>query len=109
MFPRLKKIMSIPTLIKNGFSINAKLQNFEMFQNNRSINLGKMDEKGMFYFVGKRFNKNDFVQINVVKKKRLTMDINEAHDMFNHLGPEALRKTCKNLGIKLTGTFQKFP
>ena len=37
------------------------------------------------------------------------MDINEAHDIFNHLGPEVLRKTCKNLGIKLTGTFQSCP
>ena len=104
-----KNIMSIPTLMKNGFSINAELRNFEMVQNKRSINLGKMDEKGMFYFVGKRIDKNEAFQINVVKKKKLTMDVNEAHDMFNHLGPEALRKTCRNLGIKLTGTFQACP
>ena len=104
-----QNIMSIPTLMKNGFSINAKMKSFELVQNNQSIKLGKMDEKGMFYFVGKRIDTDQSPQINVVKRKRLSMDINEAHDMFNHLGPEALRKTCKNLGIKLTGTFQSCP
>lgn len=104
-----QNIMSIPTLMRNGFSINAKMKSFELVQNKRSIKLGKMDEKGMFYFVGKRIDTNQTPQINVVKKKRLTMDVNEAHDMFNHLGPEALRKTCKNLGIELTGTFQSCP
>ena len=37
------------------------------------------------------------------------MDINEAHDIFNHQGKEALQKNCKHLGIKLTGTFQPCP
>ena len=37
------------------------------------------------------------------------MDVNEAHDIFNHLDPDALRKTCKNLGVKLPGTFQLCP
>ena len=64
-----QNIMSIPTLMKNGFPINAKLKNFEMLQNKRSTNLGKMDEKGMFYFVGKQVNKSEILQINVVKKK----------------------------------------
>ena len=31
------------------------------------------------------------------------MDINEAHDKFGHKGEHLLRKTCKTLGIKLTG------
>ena len=92
-----------------SFSINARLKKFEMLQSKRSINLGKMDEKGMFYFVGKRVNKSEILQIKIVKKKRSSMDVNEAHDIFNHLGPEALPKTCKNLGIKLSGAFQPCP
>ena len=104
-----QNIMSIPTLMRNGFSINAKMKSFELVQNKRSIKLGRMDEKGMFYFVGKRINTDQTPQINVVKKKRLTIDVNEAHDMFNHLGAEALQNTCKNLGIKLTGNFQSCP
>ena len=104
-----QNIMSIPTLMRNGFSINAEMRSFELFQNGRCIKLGKMDEKGMFYFVGTRVNKDQTPQIKAIKKKRLSMDINEAHDIFNHLGHEVLRKTCKNLGIKLTGTFQSCP
>ena len=101
--------MSIPTLMKNGFSINVQMRNFELVQNKRSIKLGKMGGKGMFYFFGKRVDKNEDYQINVVTKKRLSMNINEAHEIFNHLGPEALKKTSKNLNIKLTGSFHPCP
>ena len=61
--------MSMPTLIKNGFSVNARMKNFELIQNKRSMKLGKMDEKGMFYFVGKRIAQDEFFSVNVVKKK----------------------------------------
>ena len=108
--PHFKQnIMSIPALLKNGFSVNAQMKKFELIQNKKSIKLGKMDNKGMFYFVGKRLHKNEPFQVNIIKKKRLTIDINEAHDMFNHLSPDILKKTCKNLNIKLTGTFHPCP
>ena len=104
-----QNIISIPTLMKNGFSINAKMKSFELIQNGHSIKLGKMDEKGMFYFVGRRVDKRQSMCMNTVHKKQITMDVNLAHDTFNHLGPEALRRTCKQLNIKLTGTLTPCP
>ena len=68
-----------------------------------------MDEKGLFYFVGHRIDLNAPVYNNVVKKKQMTMDINLAHDVFKHLSPEVLRRTCRDLYIKLTGNWKPCP
>ena len=39
-----QNIMSIPTLMKSVFLVNAQVRNFELVQNQRSIKLGKMDK-----------------------------------------------------------------
>ena len=104
-----QNIISIPTLMKNGFSLKARNKNFELVQNRRSLKLKEMDEKGLFYFVGHRIDQNESVYNNMMKKKQMTMDINLAHDAFNHLSPEVLRKTCKGLNIKLTGNWNPCP
>jgi hypothetical protein len=42
----------------------------------------------------------------VIVKMPKTADLNEAHDVCRHEGEALLRKTCKRLGVKLTGTLK---
>ena len=37
------------------------------------------------------------------------MDINYAHDIFNHTSDQVLRQTCKEHKIRLTGRLQQCP
>ena len=37
------------------------------------------------------------------------MDINSAHDLFNHMSEQVLRQTCKERNIKLMGQLKPYP
>ena len=52
----------------------------------------------MFYHIGKRIQKEPIKAYH----KRNMMDINQAHDLFNHMSEQVLRQTCIERKIKLT-------
>ena len=81
--------MSIPTLQKNHFKIEASENKFEIEQQGKAILMEKASDGKMFYLIGKRIQKE---QIN---GKRNTMDINQAHDLFNHMSEQVA--TTSNL------------
>ena len=42
-------------------------------------------------------------QKSVIKKKERSVDINDAHDKMGHTCEQAIRATCKQMNVKLTG------
>ena len=108
LVPEFKQnIMSIPALLKNNFQIQASENQFEIIQKNNTISLEKDDEKNMFYLKGKRIPRE---QINAYsKEKKIRMDINHAHDIFNHMSEQVLRQTCLEHNIHLTGKLKACP
>ena len=105
LVPKFKhNIMSIPALLKNNFHIQASENQFEIIQKNNTISLEKDDEKNMFYLKGNRIPRE---QINAYSKdKKVRMDINHAHNIFNHMSQQVLKQTCLEHNINLTGKLQ---
>ena len=106
LFPNFKQNrMSIPKLLKNNFKVQASENKFEIEQQGKTILLEKSSDEKMFYLIGKRIQKK---QINTYHKRH-TMDINAAHDLFNHMSEQVLHQTCKERKIKLTGQLKPCP
>ena len=79
--------MSISALLKNSFKIQASENKLKIIQNHQAIPLEKKrianEDKNMFYVIGERIPRE---QVNAYKKiKEIKMDINYAHDIFNHM------------------------
>ena len=81
-----QNIMSISALMSNNFHIQASENEFEIVQKNNTISLEKDEEKNMFCGTGNRIPRE---QINAYSKdKKVRMDINHAHDIFNHMSEQ---------------------
>ena len=100
LVPEFKQnIMSMPALLMNNFHMQASENQFEIVQKNNTISLEKDDEKNMLYLKGNRILRE---QINAYSKdKRVRMDINHAHDIFNHMSEQVLKHTFQEHNINL--------
>ena len=65
----------------------------------------KASDGKMFNLIGKIIQKE---QISTYYKRN-TMDINQVHDLFNHMSEQVLRQTCKERKIKLTDQLKPCP
>ena len=82
----------------------ASENQFEIVQKNNTISLEKDDEKNMFYLKGNRIPRE---QINAYSKDtKVRVDINYAHNIFNHMSEQVVKQTCQEHNINLTGKLQ---
>ena len=96
-----KNIISITKLTNPETTITFNEQTMMLNQGNHSINF---DKKGNLYFLAARREKvmenHDIMEATNQNK---TIDINKAHDIFGHVGENALRKVLEAAGMKPTG------
>ena len=90
LVPNIKQnIMSIPKLLTNNFKAQASENKFEIEQQGKTTKMEKPSDGKMFSLIGKRIQKE---QINAYHRRH-TMDINIAHDLFNHMSEQVLCQT----------------
>ena len=94
-------------LTKEQLSHTGIKNQFEIVKKNNTISLEKDDEKNIFYPTGNRIPRE---QINAYSKvTKVRMDINHAHDIFNHMSKQVLKQTCKKHNINLIRKLQACP
>ena len=115
----LKNVLYTPTFHENIISIGTFVcdSKYELGMKNNKMTLTKAGKTEMldfkcdhsdvlYYFQGTRGiypGGSDILYAEVITTKLTSMDINEAHAKYGHIGEVAWRATMKSLGIKMTG------
>ena len=104
-----KNIISIGTFVRDGkYELGMKHNKMTLTKAGKTETLDfKRDHSDvLYYFQGTRGiypGGSDILSAEVITTKLTSMDINEAHAKYGHIGEAALRATMKSLGIKMTG------
>jgi hypothetical protein len=117
-----KNIISMGSLTTNGKRLATTESTMILERNGATMHLPRL--QNMYYFVGHRLleevnnnaavtkapndgdGDNDDKTADKRKKPPSSIDINEAHDKMGHFGEAMLRKTYKDMGMKLSGTLK---
>ena len=103
-----KNLISIGRCILDGWKIWCEgLNTMIMKKGDRTLKFKKIPamNDNIYYLSAKRVQKGQVQVLETTRK--LKMDINEAHEKFDHPCEDLLRKTAKEFGIELTGKLKR--
>ena len=124
-----KNIVSLGVLIRDGFDLSVTGSTMTVKKGRGGhISFNRETNGVLYYFKGSRASYADVVSMVIAplsqgadstknlstnthtvmsgEDKMKSQDINEAHDIYGHIGEAALRATFKALKIELTGTLR---
>ena len=99
-----KNLISIGRCINDGWKVSFEGKDLMIMVKGGSVLKFKKGVDNIYYLAAKRMPPG---QVQVLETtRRVKMDINEAHDKFDHPCEDLLRQTAKEFGIELTGKLE---
>ena len=105
-----RNILSLARILEKGNEITADSESMKLLRGASSLTLMKEHTSGMYVMKATRMSPKPWQSLHLAENKEekpekpKTVDINEAHDKLGHAYEQVIRRTCKRLAIKVTGT-----